>query len=44
LAAAFLYDTVPGITLYRVTAGNTLSGYWQDFDNDKEGTETATRR
>jgi hypothetical protein len=41
LAAAFLYDTVPGITLYRVTAANTLSGYWQDFDSDKEGTETA---
>lgn len=43
LAGAYLYDNgVPSVSLYRVTAANTLSGYWQDFDSSKEGTETAT--
>ncbi len=42
LAAAFLIDGQPSVTLYRVTAANTLSGYWQDYSNPKEGTEEAT--
>jgi hypothetical protein len=42
LAVSFLLDGGrPGVNIYAVTAANTLSGYWQDYDNPKEGTETA---
>jgi hypothetical protein len=41
-AGAYVYGNgVPSVTLYRVSAANTLSGYWQDYDNTKEGTEEA---
>jgi hypothetical protein len=43
LAGAYLYSNgIPSVTLYRVSAANTLSGYWQDYNNTKEGTEEAT--
>ena len=42
LAGAYLSEGEPTVTLYRVSAANTLSGYWQDYSNTKEGTEEAT--
>jgi hypothetical protein len=41
LAGAYISGGKPSVTLYRVSAANTLSGYWQDYDNTKEGTEEA---
>ncbi|MFN3267273.1 MAG: hypothetical protein ACK41E_10610, partial [Deinococcales bacterium] len=42
LAGAYVYNNgVPSVSLYRVSAANTLSGYWQDYNNQKEGTEEA---
>jgi hypothetical protein len=42
LAGAYVYtDGTPSVTLYRVSAANTLTGYWQDYNNQKEGTEEA---
>ncbi len=41
LAAASVNSGVPQVTLYRVSAPNTLSGYWQDYDNNQEGAEDA---
>ena len=43
LAGAYLSEGQPSVSLYRVSAANTLSGYWQDYNSTKEGTEEATR-
>ena len=42
LAGAYISGGKPSVTIYRVTSGNTMTGFWQDYDNQKEGTEAAT--
>lgn len=42
LGVALLSGGKPQVTIYRVTSGNTMTGFWQDYDNQKEGTEEAT--
>ncbi len=41
-AGSYLVDGRPSISIYQVTAANTLTGFWQDYDQAKEGTETLT--
>jgi hypothetical protein len=41
LGVAYLIDGVPSVSIYQVTAANTLEGYWQDAGNTKEGYEKA---
>ena len=33
---------IPSVSIYRVTGANTMSGYWQNFDNSEEGSEEVT--
>lgn len=40
-ATAFVVADNPQVTIYQITAPNTLSGYWQDYTNKVEGAETA---
>jgi len=39
LVVAFQSNKVPNISIYRVTQSTTLEGFWQDYDNEKEGSE-----
>ena len=42
LAVAFLAGANPLISIYKVSATNTLEGFWQSYADVKEGTEAAT--
>ncbi len=42
LGVSLLSGGKPQVVIYRVTSGNTMTGFWQDYDNTKEGTEEAT--
>ena len=42
LATAVIVGGQPIIAFYQVTAANKLSGFWQDFNSPKTGTESAT--
>jgi hypothetical protein len=44
LAVALLAGANPLITVYKVTAANTLEGFWQSYAEAKEGAEIATLR
>lgn len=41
LAASFVVADQPQVLIYQITAANTLTGYWQDYKNKTEGSETA---
>lgn len=41
LTVAYQWGNVPSISIYKITQSNALEGFWQDYDNDKEGSETA---
>jgi len=41
LTVAYLSGNLPSISIYKVTQPNMLEGFWQDYDNQKEGSETA---
>ncbi len=41
-AIASVTGGIPSIAVYQVTTANKLSGFWQDFNSNKEGTESAT--
>lgn len=43
LAISYEAGAIPSINIFARGDGNTLRGYWQDYDNTKEGTEIATR-
>ena len=42
LAGAYMVSGIPSVSIYRVTGANTMTGFWQNFDNNVEGSEEAT--
>jgi hypothetical protein len=46
LAIAFRIPSrdIPSVNIFERQRGGSLAGFWQNFDNPKEGEETATRR
>ncbi|MDX2007136.1 MAG: hypothetical protein SFU83_18000 [Meiothermus sp.] len=44
LAVSFNAGNVPSVNIYELQRNGSLVGYWQDFDSQKEGQETATKR
>jgi hypothetical protein len=44
LAVAYKSGDIPTVTIFERKADGSLEGYWQDYDNQKEGSETAVRR
>jgi hypothetical protein len=41
---AYKSGDIPTVTIFERKADGSLEGYWQDYDNQKEGSETAVRR
>lgn len=42
LAGSYIISSQPVVTIYRVTAANVMTGFWQNFENTAEGSEEAT--
>ena len=43
-AVAYMANSGPTVQIYQRDRSNALNGFWQSYNNTKEGQETATRR
>ena len=44
LAIAYRAGSIPNVSIFELQRNGSLVGYWQDYDSQKEGQETATKR